>query len=160
MAPASPRPRAGSGVAPRKIVWVGPLTIVLAALVNLGIRTLAVAFFGVPSSFIYLQAPVVIGSTVVFLVLALLAFVLVGRLSRYPVRTFRIVAAVALFVSFLNPLMLLIGAFPAAGMDLRIFWTMIAMHSASALLAVGLLTTRAVVPVVPVDPEERASGLG
>jgi hypothetical protein len=93
-------------------------------------------------------------------VLALLAFVLVGRLSRHPVRTFRIVAAVALFVSFLNPLMLLIGAFPAAGMDLRIFWTMIAMHSASALLAVGLLTTRAVVPVEPVDPEERASGLG
>jgi hypothetical protein len=157
MAPASPRPRAGSGVAPRKLVWVGPLTIVLASLVNLGIRTLAVAFFGVPSSFIYLQAPVVIASTVAFLVVALLAFVLVGRLSRHPVRTFWIVAAVALFVSFLNPLMLLIGAFPAAGMDLRIFWTMIAMHSASALLAVGVLTTRA---VVPVDPEERASGLG
>ncbi len=116
----------------------------MVALVNLVVRLLAVSFFGVASSFVYLQAPFVIGSTVVFLVLALLAFVLVGRVSRRPVRIFRIVAGVALFVSFLNPLMLLVGVFPAAGMNLHIFWTMIVMHTISALLAVSLLTTLAV----------------
>jgi len=131
-------------LATRKLVWVGPLTIVVVALVNLVVRLLAVSFFGVASSFVYLQAPFVIGSTVVFLVLALLAFVLVGRVSRRPVRIFRIVAGVALFVSFLNPLMLLVGVFPAAGMNLHIFWTMIVMHTISALLAVSLLTTLAV----------------
>ena len=128
----------------RKLVWVGPLTIVVVAFVNLVVRTLAVSFFGVASSFVYLQAPFVIGSTVVFLALALLAFVLVGRVSSHPVQVYRIVAGVALFVSFLNPLMLLAGSFPAMGMNLHIFWTMIVMHCVSALLAVSLLTTLAV----------------
>ena len=139
-------------VAVRKLMWVGPLPIVVVALVNLVVRTLAVSFFGVASSFVYLQTPVVIGSTIVFLMLALLAFVLVGRVSRHPVRIFRIVAGVALLVSFLNPLLLLAGWWlPAAGMNLHIFWTMIIMHTVSALIAVSLLTTLAV---------ERARPLG
>jgi hypothetical protein len=132
-------------VAARKLMWVGPLMIVVVALVNLVVRTLAVSFFGVASSFVYLQTPVVIGSTVVFLMLALLAFVLVGRVSRHPVRIFRIVAGVALLASFLNPLLLLAGWWlPAAGMNLHIFWTMIVMHTVSALITVSLLTTLAV----------------
>jgi hypothetical protein len=128
----------------RKLVWVGPVTIVVVALVNLVVRLLAVSFFGVASSFVYLQAPFVIGSTVVFLALALLAFVLIGRVSSQPVRVYRIVAGVALLVSFLNPLMLLAGLFPAVGMNLHIFWTMIVMHCVSALITVSLLTTLAV----------------
>ena|SRR2546426_2217029 len=128
----------------RKLVWVGPVTIVVVALVNLVVRLLAVSFFGVASSFVYLQAPFVIGSTVVFLALALLAFVLIGRVSSQPVRVYRIVAGVALLVSFLNPLMLLAGLFPAVGMNLHIFWTMIVMHCVSALITVSLPTTLAV----------------
>src|SRR5260221_9059636 len=76
------RPVSRQRFALRKLVWVGPLTIVVAALVNVVIRSVAVAFFGVPAGFTYLQAPVVIGSTIVFLLLALLAFVLVGRFAR------------------------------------------------------------------------------
>ena len=72
------------------------------------------------------------------------AFVLVGRVSRHPVRTYRFVAAVALFVSYLNPSMLLAGLFPAVGMNLPIFWTMIVMHCFSALITASLLTTLAV----------------
>ncbi len=140
----STRPTPRERVAARKLVWVGPLTVVIVSLVNLVVRTLAVSFFGVTAGFIYLQAPFVIGSTVVFLVLALLAFVLIGRFSRQPVRIFRIVAGVALLVSFLNPLLLLAGRFPAVGMTLHIFWTMLVMHTVSALIAVSLLTTLAV----------------
>ena len=137
-------------VATRKLVWVGPLMIVGAVLVNLVVRTLAVSFFGVASSFLYLQTPVISVTTVVFLLLALLAFVLVGRVSRQPVRTFRIVAGVALLASFLNPLLLLAGWWlPAPGMNLRIFWTMIVMHIVSALIAASLLTTLAVERVRP-----------
>ena len=145
MVSTSTRPTSQERFAIRKLVWVGPLTIVIVALVNLVVRTLAVSFFGVASSFLYLQTPVVISTTVVFLMLALLAFVLVGRISRHPVRIFRIVAGVALLVSFLNPLLLLAGWWlPAVGMNLRIFWTMIVMHIVSALIAVSLLTTLAV----------------
>ena len=138
------RPTPREGFALRKLVWIGPLTIVVAALVNLVIRTIAVAFFGVPDGFTYLQAPFVIGSTLIFLLLALVAFVLVGRFARRPVRFYRLLALVALFVSFLNPIMALAGLFPAPGMNLHIFWTMIVMHTLTAMIAVSLLTTLAV----------------
>jgi hypothetical protein len=144
MASTTTRPTWRPDVALRKLVWVGPLTIVIAALVNLVIRTLAVAFFGVPEDFTYLQAPFVIGSTVVFLVLALVAFILVGRFARRPVGFYRILALVALFISFLNPVMALAGLFPAPGMNLHIFWTMIVLHTVTALITVSLLTTLAV----------------
>jgi hypothetical protein len=127
-------------------LWVGPLIIIIAALVNLVIRTIAVSFFGVPDAFTYLQAPFVIGSTLIFLLLAFLAFALVGRFARRPVRFYRILAVVALFVSFLNPVLALAGLFPAPGMNLHIFWTMIVMHTVTAILTVSLLTTLAVEP--------------
>jgi hypothetical protein len=115
-----------------------------AAVVNLFIHTIAVAFFGVPAAFTYLQAPFVIGSTVVYLGLALVVFVLVGRFARCPMRFYRVLALVALLVSFLNPLLALAGLFPAAGMTLSIFWTMILMHTVTALITVSLLTRLAV----------------
>jgi hypothetical protein len=142
----TPRTTAESRVALRKLVWVGPLTIMLAVLVNLAIRTLAVAFFDGAESFVYLQAPFVLGSTILFLALALLAFILVGRITRHPVRIFRLVAGVALVASLLNPLMLLAGVFPATGMTLSIFWTMMVMHAVSAVITASLLTTLAVEP--------------
>jgi len=144
MASTSIRPTPQERFALRKLWWVGPLTIVVVALANLVVRTIAVSFFGVPDSFVYLQAPFVIGSTVVFLLLALLAFVLVGRFARRPVRFYRIVAVVALFISFLNPISALAGLFPAPGMNLNIFWTMMVMHCVAAIITVSLLTTLAV----------------
>ena len=146
MASMTTRPTSQESVSLRKLLWVGPLTIIVAALVNLLIRTSAVAFFGVPDGFTYLQAPSVIGSTVVFLLLALLAFVLVGRMASRPVRFYRILALVALFVSFLNPVMALAGLFPAPGMNLPIFWTMIVMHTVTAIITVSLLTWLSVKP--------------
>jgi hypothetical protein len=132
-------------VATRKLMWVGPLTIVVVVLLNLVVRTLAISFFGVAANFLYLQIPVVIGSTVSFLLLALLALMLVGHFSRQLVRDFCIVAGAALLVSFLNPFLLLAGWWlPVDGMNLHIFWTMIVMHMVSALIAVSMLTTLAV----------------
>jgi hypothetical protein len=140
MASTTTRPAFQEGFAIRKLVWVGPLTIIVAALINLVIRTIAVAFFGVPDGFTYLQVPFVIGSTVVFLLLALVAFVLAGRFARHPVRFYRILAPAALFVSFLNPIMALAGLLPAPGMNLHIFWTMIVMHTVTATITVSFLT--------------------
>ncbi len=103
MTTTSTRPTPKARFAIRKLLWVWPLTIIVVALANLLVRTLVISFFGVSDSFLYLQVPFIISSTVVFLLLALLAFALVGRFTRRPVRIFRIVAVVALFVSFLNP---------------------------------------------------------
>lgn len=128
-------------VAIRKLVWVGPLAIGCAVIANLIIRTIAVAFFGVPESFQYLQAATIIGSTIVYLLLALLVFVLVSRFARRPIRIYRVVAFVALCVSLLTPAMALKGLMPVPGMSLAIFWTMVVMHLVSASIVVGLLTT-------------------
>ena len=144
MASTTQRSTAQQGFAPRKLLWVGPLTIVVAAAVNMALRTIAVSFFSVSDGFMYFQPSYVIGGTVIYLLLALLAFILVGRRARHPAQVYRIVALVALCVSFLTPVMALTGLFPAAGMNLHIFWTMLAMHIISALITVGLLTTLAV----------------
>ena len=144
MASTTTRPTSLEGFALPKLVWVGPLTIVVTILVNLVIRSNAVAFFSVPDDFTYLQVPFVIGSTVVFLVLALLAFILVGRKASRPVGFYRMLALVALFISFLNPVLALVGLFPAPGMNVHIFWTMLVMHTVTALITVCLLTRLAV----------------
>ncbi len=152
MVSTSTRSTAQERVATRKLMWVGPLMIVLAVLVNLAVRAFAVSFFGVSSSFPYLQTSVISITTVVFLVLALLAFVLIDRVSKRPVRSFRILGGIALLVSFLNPLLQLAGHWlPATGMNLPIFWTMIVMHCVSALITISGLSTFAV---------ERARPLG
>ncbi|HEU5198773.1 MAG TPA: hypothetical protein VFU32_04010 [Ktedonobacterales bacterium] len=143
MATTTHRSTSQQGFALRKLLWVGPLTIVVAAAVNMALRAIAVNFFGVSDGFVYFQPSYVIGGTVIYLLLALLAFILVGRVARHPVSVYWKVALVALCVSFLTPVMALTGLFPAAGMNLHIFWTMLVMHIVSALITVGLLTTLA-----------------
>lgn len=128
-------------IALRKLLWVGPLTIVSTVIVNLVIRSIAVSIFGVSEAFQYLQAPSVIGGTIVFLLAALLALVLVNRYARRPIRFYRLLACVVLCVSFLSPVMALAGLFPAPGMTLSIFWTMIVMHIVSAAIVISLYTT-------------------
>src|SRR5258708_20068133 len=121
----------------RKLVWVGPLTIVIVALVNIVIRTLAVAFFGIPDRFQNLQASAVISSTAIFLLLAILVFVLVSRFARRPIQFYCILAGVALFLSFSTPIMALTGVFAVLGMDIHIFWTMVLIHFLSPLIPVA-----------------------
>jgi Family of unknown function (DUF6069) len=128
-------------VAARKLWWVGPVAIVSAALANSLIRTIAVAFFGVSGTFRYFQPAYVTGSTIIYLLLALLAFVVVSRFARRPLRFYRVLAFVALLISFLIPALALSGVMPIAGMNMPIFWTMIVMHVVSAIIVVGLLTT-------------------
>lgn len=125
----------------RRLIWVGPLTIVIAAIANLIIRAIAFSVFGVSATFQYLQAPMIIGSTIIFLLIALLAFVLVSHFTQRPIQFYRKLVLVMLCISFLSPVMALIGLFPAPGMTFSIFWTMIAMHIVSALIVVSLLTT-------------------
>jgi hypothetical protein len=120
-------------VALRKLIWVGPLTLVATVIVNLILRSIAASLFGVPETFQYLQAPYIIGSTI--------AFVLVSRFAQCPMQFYRLLAFVVLCISFLSPVMALVGLFPAPGMTLSIFWTMIVMHCVSAIIVVGLLTT-------------------
>lgn len=128
-------------LAMRQLLWIGPLAMLLAALANLIIHAIGVSFFGVSGAFPYFQAPTIIGSTIFYLLLALIAFILVNRFSQHPIRTYRILVLVALLVSFLIPIMALSGHAGISGMTLSIFWSMIAMHIVSAIITVSLFTT-------------------
>src|SRR5215472_15320689 len=120
MASTSTHPTSQEGFSIRKLLWVAPLTIVVATIVNVLVGTIAVAFFNVPNNYTNLQAPSVIVSTVVFLLLAVLAFILVGRFTRRPVQFYRILALIALILSFSTPVMA-ITSLPGGTMP--IFWT-------------------------------------
>ncbi len=127
----------------RKLIWVGPLTIIATIIANLIIRFIAVSIFGIPETFQYLQASSIIGSTVIFTLIALLALLLVNRFARRPIRFYRRLAFVALCISLLSPIMALTGLFSAPGMTTSIFWTMIVLHIVSAIIITGLFTTLA-----------------
>ena len=121
------------------LLWIGLLTILACICANSIVRFIAVTFLGVSTAFQPLQLPTIIVSTVVYLLLAIAALLLVSRMSARPVRAFRIVATLCLLVSLLFPLMALTGIFPTSGMTVVVFWSMIAMHIVSAAIAIALL---------------------
>lgn len=121
------------------LFWIGPLTILACVVVNIIVRAVAVTFFGVSASFQPLQPPTIIVSTVVYLLLAIVALLLVSRVSEHPGRAYRIVVSVCLLLSLLFPVMALAGIFPTSGMGASIFWSMVAMHVLSAAIVIVLL---------------------
>jgi len=123
----------------RALSVTGALTLLGCLVVNILIRTIAVTFFGVSAAFAPLQLPTIIGSTIIYLLLAIAAFLLVSRMSSHPARVYRILAGCCLLISLLFPLAALTGVFPTPGMTTHIFWSMIAMHVLSAAIVIGLL---------------------
>ena len=121
------------------LLWLGPLTILACICANSLVWFIAVTFLGVSTAFQPLQLPAMTASTIVYLLLAIGALIVVSRVSARPRRTFRIVAAICLLVSLLFPLMALTGIFPTPGMTVTIFWSMIAMHILSAAIAIAFL---------------------
>lgn len=128
-------------VALERLLWVGPLAAASVAIANAVVYVVASALGTMPQDFIVegsgpiTLAPVVLssligaaGATVVFAVVALLA--------QRPIRTFRIVAAVVLMLSFATPLTI-------PGAPLSMILTLELMHVVAAVLITGMLTTLA-----------------
>ena len=93
-------------VALRKLIWVGPLAVVAAAAANEIARRALVAALPISPDFLPMQAEGVAMMTVLFTVAAVLVFAATARLTIQPIRTYQIVAVVALVVSFFPDLML------------------------------------------------------
>ncbi|QIN82185.1 hypothetical protein GBA63_05635 [Rubrobacter tropicus] len=132
----------GRGVPLGRLAMVGALTVVVAVVVNVVIRTVAVSVFGIGEGF----QPLGVGPTVFFTVVgvtgAVVVFGLILRFARRPVRLFRRVALVVLVVSLVPDVLLLFaGSMPgvtAAGVG-----TLMIEHVATWAVAVGMLTTLA-----------------
>jgi hypothetical protein len=96
------------GVSWGRLLWVAPLTVAVALLVNLLIKTLLQALNPSLSEMGQLGRPLVI-LTLEGAILAVIVFALLVWLVPHPIRWFRLVAVIALLLSLLPDLLLGLG---------------------------------------------------
>lgn len=123
-----------------RLAAVGVLTVAVAVVVNVVIRTVAVSVFGIGEGF----QPLGVGPTVFFTVVgvtgAVVVFGLMLRFVRRPVRLFRRVALAVLLVSLVPDLLLLVtNSIP--GTTVAGVGTLMLEHIATWAVAVGMLTS-------------------
>lgn len=96
------------GVSWTRLLWVGPLTVVVALAVNLAIKTILQALNPALNEMGQLGRPLVI-LTLEGAILAVIVFALMVWLVPHPIRWYRIVAVIALIVSLIPDLLLGLG---------------------------------------------------
>ena len=96
------------GVSFTRLLWVGPLTVVIALVVNLIIRAIVQAIDPSLSEMGQLGRPLII-LTLEGAILAVIVFALMVWLVPHPIRWFRIVAVIALLISLIPDLLLGLG---------------------------------------------------
>jgi hypothetical protein len=99
----------GSFVILSRVLWAGPLTVLASVAAVLFVRVLAVALVHPARTFGPLLLPPPIIDTVILVTAAVIVFSFVATTSRNPVRTFRLVAAVALLISFVPDILLAVS---------------------------------------------------
>lgn len=137
-------PSGGGAIAWRRLPLVALLAAMVAATSNALIYFAASGLGFIPQDVFIAspggEAPLTVGPVVISSIAgavgAAIVFALVGLFSRRPIRTFRIVAAVALVLSFVTPVTIP-GAAVAMVLSLEL------MHVAAWAVIVGLLTTLA-----------------
>jgi hypothetical protein len=91
-----------------RLLWAGPVAVVAAVAATLGALEVAVAILPpIDPAFVELQAQSVTFVTSVLCAAAVAVFSLVTRLSRHPLQAFRVVALVALVLSWVPDLLIL-----------------------------------------------------
>jgi hypothetical protein len=126
----------------KRLLWVGPLAIIAAIIVNQILRLLAVSLLNISSEFPPLQVGPPIFFTLIGVLGAAIVFAIIARFSRRPIRLFRTIALVVLLISFVPDILLLTsnampGTSPVAVGSLAI------MHLVTWAITVWMLTTLA-----------------
>jgi Mg/Co/Ni transporter MgtE len=117
------------------------LAAVAAVVANVLVRALAIAVFDIPDAFEHLALRAVIVSTLAGVFAAALVFAVIARFARDPVRTFVIVAAVALVLSLLAPLSVGLQDPPEyPGTDAASVGTLMLMHVLTAAIVVAIFS--------------------
>ena len=126
-----------SSIQLKKLWWAGPLTVVAAVVGVLIVRAIAMAILPAPYApgLAMLMLPVIL--TLILCTGAVLVFALVGRFSKNPVRTYLIISAIFLVISFLPDLAAVSAPFPGAGWPYSI--TLMTMHVVAGFITVYML---------------------
>jgi hypothetical protein len=124
----------------RRLLWAGPLTAALAGVANVIVREIAVVLGTIPSDLFILQELGVFMSTFIQVMLGAAVFALIIKFARQPVRTFRIVAVVALLLSLTNPIMAANGMMPiGVTISTTTMLSMMVMHIVAGAIVIYLL---------------------
>jgi hypothetical protein len=126
-------------VALNRLLWVGPLAILVATIANVVIQQIAVAVLQPDPAFMPLTLMPPIIFTVVGVLGAVIVYALAGRFSRQPVRLFQRIALITLLVSFVPDIMMAITGFNPGTTVANVVVLML-MHVVAWLIAVGMLT--------------------
>ena len=94
-------PKSASKIELRRLLWVGPLTILASILGVLIVRVIAVAILQPDPTPMSLGWVMPVIFTFVLVTGAVLVFALVSRFTANPIRTYQIIAFVFLLISFL-----------------------------------------------------------
>ena len=124
----------------RRLWWVGPLTVVAAVAAVLVVRVVAFATLELSAEYPPLSWSGPIIFTTVLVGAGVLVFAVVARWSPTPIRTYRRIALVALWLSLI-PDLFLPGAGPGATWTAAI--VLMVMHVAAWLPTVLILTRQA-----------------
>jgi hypothetical protein len=117
------------------------LAAVAAVVANVLLRAVAIALFDIPDAFEHLALRAVIVSTLVGVIAAALVFAVISRFARDPVRTFTIVAVVALVLSLVAPLSVGLQDPPEyPGTDAASVGTLMLMHVTTAAIVVAVFS--------------------
>lgn len=127
-----------------KLLSASALSVGGAAVANAIAYFFVNLFYDAPAGFAPLTLPPILIFTVVGTSLGALVFWFLSRRSATPVRTYRIVALIALIVSivpniaaYFNP-----SLFPIPGGEPAAFLVLILFHVVAAVVSVSILTTR------------------
>src|SRR5262245_52701137 len=130
-------------VALGRLWWVTLLTIVAASAANLVVYLLAIALFEGPRNFALLTPASIVVSVAVGVGAAAIIYALIGRFSKRPIHVFRIVAVVALLLSFASPIAAAYTFPPSDAPDAITVVFLLAMHVVTAIITIALFTTMA-----------------
>jgi hypothetical protein len=134
---------AGNGVDLGRLWWVGLVAILASVVANLIALGLALALVDLPAGFQPLQAGPIILFTTLGVLGAVVVFGLVARFAGRPIRTYWIVAIVALLLSLIPNFALAMdpASAPMPGGTTTAYLVLIVFHVVAALVAVPILTT-------------------
>ncbi len=126
-----------SSVQLKKLWWVGPLTVLAAIIGVLIVRTIARIILPAPYApgLEMIMIPIIL--TLVLCTGAVIVYTLVGRFAKNPVRTYLIISAVFLVISFLPDIAVASAPFPGAGWPYSI--TLMIMHVVAGFITVYTL---------------------
>lgn len=118
------------------------VAVAVSSVANVVLWLLAVTVGLVPGDFWVLQPVSIVMSTLAFTLIGVAVLAVLTRVSRTPMRTWRIVAIVGLVLSFSNPFMLLSGSMPGFPVPTAsTVAVMLLMHVIAGVLAIYFMTT-------------------